>query len=144
TFLANIDNVPDMDIDEKKRWKAEVKFLKAYYHWFLLRMYGPIPIIDKNKPVSAGVDEVKVYRQPVDSVFNYIVKIIHEAAVDLPEVIQNAIDEMGRITRPIALSLKARVLINEASPLFNGNTAYANFVDNRGVQLFNQTYDPDK
>lgn len=144
TFLANIDHVPDMEEEEKIRWKAEAKFLKAYYHWFLLRMYGPIPIIDENKPVSAGVSEVKVYRQPVDSVFAYIVDLIDEAAADLPDIIQDRIDELGRITRPVALSLKARILINEASPLFNGNTAYSNFVDNRGIQLFNQTYDPKK
>src|SRR3546814_11489600 len=33
TFLENIHSVPDMEEPEKKRWIAEVKFLKAYYHW---------------------------------------------------------------------------------------------------------------
>lgn len=144
TFLANIGKVPDIDPFEKKRWIAEVKFLKAYYHWFLLRMYGPIPIKDKNLPVSAGVDEVKVYRQPVDSCFHYIVNLIDSAAVDLPDVILDQVDEMGRITLPIALAVKARILMVAASPLFNGNTNYSNFVDNKGRHLFPQQYDPEK
>src|SRR5690606_37003397 len=70
TFLENINSVPDMDENERLRWISEVKFLKAYYHWFLLRMYGPIPIIDENLPISSSPEEVQVHRQPVDSVFN--------------------------------------------------------------------------
>ena len=67
-FLENINSVVDIPDYEKERWSAEVKFLKAYYHFYLFRMYGPIPIMDTNLPVSADVDEVKVYREPVDSV----------------------------------------------------------------------------
>lgn len=144
TFLENIDKTPDMDDMERSRWIAEVKFLKAYYHWFLLKMYGPIPIVDKNLPVSAGPDEVKVSRQPVDSCFRYIVNLIDSAAVDLPDKIDDQLSEMGRITRPIALSIKARILMAEASPLFNGNKDYANFVSGDGTHLFNPVYDPDK
>lgn len=144
TFLENIARVPDMDDYEKNTWISEVLFLKAYYHWFLVRMYGPIPIVDKNLPVSASPEEVKVYRQPVDSCFNYIVGLIDQAAVNLPDALFNPVNEMGRITRPIALSLKARVLINAASPLFNGNSDYAGFIDNRGVRLFNSDVDPSK
>jgi len=144
TFLANIDKVPDMDQMEKDRWTAEVEFLKAYYHWFLLRMYGPIPITDDNLSVSATPDQVKVYRQPVDSCFNYIVNLIDSAAVNLPDKIQDPVSEDGRITRPIALAIKARILMTAASPLFNGNSDYANFKDNKGRQLFNTTYDPGK
>ena len=33
---------------EKSTWKAEAIFLKAYYHFLLVRQYGPIPIVDKN------------------------------------------------------------------------------------------------
>lgn len=144
TFLENIDKVPDMQLMEKERWRAEVKFLKAYYHWYLLRMYGPIPVMDVNLPVSAGVEEVKFYRQPADSCFNYIVDLIDTAALNLPDVIQDPVSEMGRITRPIALSIKARILMNAASPLFNGNNDYKNFIDNKGSRLFNTTYDPAK
>lgn len=47
---------------EKDRWAAEVRFLKVYYHYWLIRMYGPIPIMDRNIPVNASEDEVKFFR----------------------------------------------------------------------------------
>src|SRR5215213_7405637 len=40
-FLENIGKVPDISEPERKQWIAEVKTLKAYYHFYLLRMYGP-------------------------------------------------------------------------------------------------------
>lgn len=143
-FLENIHLVPDMEQVEKDRWIGEVKFLKAYYHWFLLRMYGPIPIIDVNLPISATPEEVQVFREPVDEVFNYVANLIDEAVVSLPTRIIDEVNEMGRITKPIALALKARVLVTAASSLYNGNPDYANFIDKRGVHLFNGVYDSEK
>lgn len=143
-FLENIHGVRDMPQFEKERWAAEVKFLKAYYHFYLFKLYGPIPIVRKNIPISASPEEVAVYRLPVDSVVNYIVELIDEATPDLPMTIVNAASEMGRVTKPVALAMKAKVLVTAASPLYNGNTDYAKMRDNRGVQLFNQTNDPTK
>ncbi|GAA4311814.1 RagB/SusD family nutrient uptake outer membrane protein [Compostibacter hankyongensis] len=144
TFLENIGSVPDMDDFEKKRWAAEARFLKAYYHFFLLRMYGPVPITDKNLPISSGPEAVRVYREPVDSCVNYIAGQLDQAAADLPDIITDEISEQGRITRPAALAIKARLLVMAASPLFNGNPDYADFVDKRGLHLFSQEADPGK
>lgn len=134
-FIENIHKPRDMEEYEKQQWISEVKFLKAYYHFFLMRLYGPIPIIRENLPVSASVDEVRVYRDPIDDVVNYIVELIDEAAAGLPDRIESMITDAGRITRPIALATKAEVLVWAASPLFNGNPDYLNFKDKRGVQL---------
>lgn len=144
TFLANIDEVPRLDDYKKSRWVAEVNFLKAWYNFWLVRMYGPIVIQDKNLPVSSGPDKVKLYRQPVDSCFRYIISLIDRAIPDLPDEITDRQTELGRITKAIALSEKAKILVYAASPLFNGNPDYADFVDNRGVHLFNPEYDPAK
>lgn len=144
TFLEQVKKVPDLQNYERVRWVAEVKFLKAYYHFYLLQMYGPIPIMDVNPPVSVSPEDAQVKRQTVDSCFNYIVNLIDEASKDLPKIIQKGGTELGRITQPIAVSIKARVLITAASPLFNGNPDYAGFKDKQGMQLFNPTYDPQK
>ena len=144
TLIDRINEVVDMDQFEKDRWAAEAKFLKAYYHFTLLQMYGPIPIISENLPISASKEEVSVFREPVDKVFDYIVQLLDEAFPYLPLTIQQQVMEQGRITQPIALAMKAKVLVTAASPLFNGNTDYKSMVDKRGVQLFSQTYDPAK
>ena len=143
-FLENIAKVPDIDETEKSQWIAEVKFLKAYYHFYLVRMYGPIPMMKVNLPIDADVNQVKVFRDPVDSCFNYITKLIDEAAPNLPLTINNPVQENGRITQLIALSLKAEVLVYAASALFNGNTDQAGLKNPDGTQLFNQTFSKAK
>src|SRR5690606_10398022 len=52
-FLANIDEPFDLREDERVKWMAEAKFLKAYFHFYLMRMYGPIPIIRETIEVSS-------------------------------------------------------------------------------------------
>ena len=143
-FLENINRVPDLQEIEKRRWIAEVKFLKAYYHFYLVRMYGPIPILKVNLPIDADINQVKVYREPVDSCFKYIIKLLDEANIDLPVSIDNPTREQGRITHLIALSFKAKVLVTAASPLFNGNTDQIGLKNHDGTPLFNTVFSQAK
>jgi starch-binding outer membrane protein, SusD/RagB family len=146
-FLDNVSNtnkVVDLDPLMRTRWLGEVRFLKAYYHFYLFRMYGPIVIADKNHPVTSTTEEFQDKRAPVDSVVSYIVHLLDTAAAQLPEVILNRSTELGRITKPAALGLKAKVLVTAASPLFNGNPDFASFTDKDGVHLFSAGVDPQK
>ncbi|MDB5123205.1 MAG: RagB/SusD family nutrient uptake outer membrane protein [Mucilaginibacter sp.] len=143
-MLENIDKPVDLTPAEKQRWIAEVKFLKAYYHYYLVRLYGPIPIIKTNLDITATTEQVRVARSPVDSVFNYVVQLLNEAAPNLPAVINNKAQELGRITSVIALSVKAEVLATQASPLFNGNADFAGVKNKNGQLLFSTAYDASK
>ncbi|TDQ11511.1 RagB/SusD family nutrient uptake outer membrane protein [Pedobacter metabolipauper] len=148
TFLENIDKVVDLEEYERERWKAEVLFLKAYYHFFLVRMYGPIPLIKENLPLESTPEQVKIYRQPVNECFDYIVELLDQAIANesLPDNISGVENtELGRITRATALAVKAKVMVTAASPLFNGGSAsFFKLTDNRGKELFNTTVDPQK
>jgi hypothetical protein len=146
-FLENIQNpekVRDMTQDERTTWEGEVLFLKAYYHFMLMRHYGPIPIMDVNVPVTAPIEETQVKRQPIDQVADYIVKVLDEAASKLPSAVQSPVTDLGHITKPIALGIKAKVLLYAASPLFNGNTDYATFKNVDGTLFFNQSFQAEK
>jgi hypothetical protein len=143
-FLENVDKATGVTSYERNRWIAEVKFLKAYYHFMLLRQYGPIPIIRENIDVAAPPEQVRVYRDPVEDVASYIVELLDEAAPALLPAIELDALELGRITRPTALAVKAIVLTMMASPLFNGNPYVRNYTDSRGVALFPQQADPAK
>lgn len=149
-FLENVDKVRDLQPFMKSRWIAEVKFLKAYYHWYLLKLYGPIPIVDENLSIAASSEEVRVKRQPVDEVVNYIVDLIDSTVEEgednaiLPDKIDNKATELGRITKTIALAIKARILVTAASPLFNGNSDFANFNDLDGTPLFSSSVSDEK
>jgi hypothetical protein len=142
-FLENIGRVPDMDDAEKERWKGEVLFLKAYYHFYLLRMFGPIPLIKENVPVDASYGDVYPTRNTVDDCFNYILELIDEATPLLPEQVYS-LEEYGRISKAVAYAEKAVILTEAASPLFNGNTDYVGFKNNRGEELFNGTKSVEK
>lgn len=143
-MLENIDKPIDLDAQTKSRWLGELKFLKAYYHYFLLRMYGPIPLIKQNLPINVSAEEAKIKRATLDESVDYIISLLDEAIPDLPPTIQNRAQELGRITRVIALSFKAEVLATAASPLFNGNPDYINFKDKDGRNLFPAAYDAAK
>ena len=145
-FLENIASVPDLPAWERDLWIAEVKVLKAYYHYQLVLMYGPVPIIRENLSVDAGVDEVKVPRNTVDECFAYIEELLDEAINmrSLPLQVYAPADELGRITLPIAHMIKAKAMTTAASPLFNGNNDQATLKNHDGTQLFNQTEDKQK
>lgn len=151
TMLENIDKIPDINLSDKNRWTAEVKVLKAYFHYYLMELYGPIPIIRKNIPVYASIEETKVPREPVDDVVNYIVELLDEATADkdyltpsLPMYIRSEGTEMGRLTLPAALAIKAKVLTLAASPLFNGNPDFRDYKNAQGKCFINPEHDPLK
>ena len=145
-FLDNLVTVPGLEEQERLRWLDEVKVLKAFYHFWLLQMYGPIPIVENNISVGASAEETNVFRAPVDDVVNYLVQLLDEVIEgdNLPGVINYIYTEQGRVTMPVAKALKAKILVLNASPIFNGNSDFNSLVDTQGNSLVNQTYDPQK
>ena len=145
-FLDNLVTVPGLEEQERLRWLDEVKVLKAFYHFWLMQMYGPIPIVENNISVGASAEETNVFRDPVDDVVNYLVQLLDEVieGENLPGVINFIYTEQGRVTMPVAKALKAKILVLNASPIFNGNTDFNSLVDSQGNSLVNQTYDPQK
>jgi hypothetical protein len=142
-LVENIDRVPDMTLQEKMQWKAEATFLKAYYHFHLVRKWGPVPIIRESLPIDSDMEAVRMYRDNIDDCFDYIISLLDQAMENLPVTVQSN-DELGRITRPICAALKARVAVYAASPLFNGNEEEATLVDDRGIQLFPSKTEEEK
>ncbi len=144
-FLENIHKVgPDLISSERERWIAEVTFLKAFYHYYLLKAYGPIPLVKENIAVDAKPEDLLVYREPFEDCVEYIVSLLDEALPNLPLQILDINNELGRITQPICLAVKAELLVLAASPLFNGNSDYEDIKDGRGITLFPSTYDASK
>ena len=145
-FLENLVAVPGLEEQERLRWLDEVKVLKAFYHFWLMQMYGPIPLIKTNVPVSAPSSETNVYRASIDEIVNYLTDLLDEVieSNNLPGLINYVYTEQGRITMPIAKALKAKILMLSASPIFNGNSDFSSLVDSQGNSLVNQSYDPQK
>lgn len=143
-FLKYIDITPistELTQETKRRWIGEATFLRAFYHFQLMRIYGPIAIMD----YAAGVDDDfnTIRRKPLDECVNFVVGECDKAYNMLGMTVAQERD-LGRPTAASALALKARVLLYSASPLWNGNPDFSSFADNAGTKLFPQQYDANK
>ena len=140
--IERVDGCPAAD-DEKRRWKGEAYFLRAYYHFLAFRAYGPIIIADHSFKTDENI--LALRRAPVDQVVDFIVKDCNTAAELLYDRDVWPSTDTGRATRVAALALKSRALLYLASPLYNGCTLFADLKDPiDGTNLISQTYSETK
>ncbi|UZR96713.1 RagB/SusD family nutrient uptake outer membrane protein [Chondrinema litorale] len=143
-FLENADKCVDCGDALITQYKAEARALRAIYYYYLMRMYGPIVIMgDENISPDAQFEDVQLPRSSMEDCVAYIAAQLDQASENLPIVPSNN-DSYGRITKGFAQAIKAEALLLSASPLFNGNTDYADMVNNDGKQLISQTYEVSK
>jgi hypothetical protein len=143
-FLANIDLAADLDETTKKDWTAQVKFLKAYYHFLLLQCYGPIVLSDHViSPEETDEELMFPKRRKIDECFDFIIKLINEAIPDLRGTTSET--DLGQINKSIATAIKARIMVTRARPFFNGNqTIFGDFYDSDGQHFFPQQESKEK
>ena len=143
-FITRIDNVYNLEDVDKRERKAEVKALKAFFYFELVRRYGPVIIVPEQLDPNQDVEQLKYPRSHVDTCFNYIVRLCDEAIPNLPDAKQKVSDRRAYFNKEAAMALKARALVYQASDLFNGNPDYASFVNKDGEPLFSDKKDPEK
>ncbi len=147
-LIEGVDATPGLSDENKVLYKAEAKFLIGYYHFLLIRMYGPTIIVNGVADVNMSFDEFP-YRSSYDECVSQIAAMFDEAAVNLPVEHSSLSTAYGRATRVAAKALKARMLLYAASPLFNGggeggSSFYTSFVNKDGSPLISTTYDANK
>lgn len=141
-FENNVDRCGELSEDLKKQYKAEVKFLRGYYYWLLIRQYGPVVLIKELQPNDA--DFAGMMRAPFDECVDYICEMMDEAEKDLPLHWQNNTGWMGKPNKIVCKAVKSLVLTLAASPQWNGNKEYAGFKNQDGTLLANMAYDENK
>ncbi|MBB6003508.1 RagB/SusD family nutrient uptake outer membrane protein [Arcicella rosea] len=108
----------------KTQMVAEARFLRAwYYHWLLIS-FGGVPLV--NDKVYEITDFINEPRNSYAECVSYITSELDAAAAQLPSKNEYSEQDYGRITKGACLALKARVLLNAASPLFNGGAETQN------------------
>lgn len=114
-FEANIDRVPDNIIspDLRDRYKCESKFLRGWFYWCLLRMYGPFVKIDK--PLSVDTDFADFRRAPFDECVEYVCQLLSEASRGLDDKRIIASEYGRRRRRPAWPSSRKSVCLPRAS-----------------------------
>ena len=149
-FLENVDHTYNMSEEDRNWWKADVKAVKAYVYFELVRRYGPICLIktngqnEENMPVDLPVKDYQLPRQHVDTCFKEIINLLDESMEYVPKHSQRISNYGHTFSLEAVYALKAKVLLYAASPLFNGNAFYSDFKNKDGELLFNSTYDRNK
>ncbi len=130
-FLENVDKVnldsyrldPDNQTEYQNRvkdlriWKLEARFLRAYFHFELLKRYGPVPIVTTTLSVEG--DYSGVQRPTIEQCVKFISDECDAAAAGLDDgPWREVATGLGRATKGAALALKSRVLLYAASPLW--------------------------
>jgi starch-binding outer membrane protein, SusD/RagB family len=111
-FFENINSVQNLSLTDKNRMIGEMKTLRAFRYFNLVKHYAGVPIITKSFSLT---DSFNVYRNTIDECFQFIISELDSAILLLPAVATN----MGTIDQGVAMSIKSRVLLTYASPLFN-------------------------
>ncbi|RED96013.1 RagB/SusD family nutrient uptake outer membrane protein [Marinoscillum furvescens] len=111
----------------KDYMEGEFRLLRAWFHFELIRRYGPLVIIDvpmdPNEPFLAE-------RERYDVMTDWIVSELETAANLLPEKWTG--DFEGRATKTSAMAIRSMALLYAASPNMN-------LLDN-GVEAYNDEY----
>jgi hypothetical protein len=142
-FMANASKCSECGPELIAQYKAEARALRALYYYYLMRMFGPVPIIGEGVIApDAELDEVLIPRSSFDECVDFVVSEFEKAAADLPIV--SSANTYGRMNQAIVDAVKQELLIMAASPLFNGNGDYSSMQNIDGKHLINQTYDGEK
>lgn len=146
-FLQQLKNAYGITEAQRIEWAAEANFLIAYYHFEVLRFYGPCPITDSYIAMDTPSSEYPG-RSHYDYVTDWICNRLDEAAKDLPATRSSS--EWGRTTSTICKAIKAKALLYAASPLWNGSFPYPEWKNKNyetpgyGKELVSHTYDREK
>lgn len=99
-ILNRIEEVP-FDQAAKDRIKGETRFMRAYAYFYLIRLYGNVPIVNQTFSSPAEVAAADLAPRPASEVYALILKDLTEAETLLPATLN------ADKTRASRLSTKA-------------------------------------
>jgi hypothetical protein len=147
TFIMHIDDVPLMakfinanndTLPMTGVWKAEARFLRAYFYFELLKRYGGIPIV-RDVPYELK-DDLEIPRSSFGDCVQYIMDELDLAFDSLRTAPLEDPGGTGHVvTQGAAKALQCHLLLYAASPLFNERP-----VENNNPLIGYLSYDPER
>ena len=111
TTIKETNSIP---VADRPRMKGEALFLRAMFHFELIKRYGSIPYVDV---VLTTETAGSLPQLTFDQVVSRIVADCDSAMVVLPDANDDA--NKGRAVKSSAMALESRILLYAASPLNN-------------------------
>lgn len=115
-----ITEIPEMEIDEdqKDQLLGEAKFLRAYYYYNLVRIFGEIPRIEE--PIDLASEQLYAEQSSVESIYELITQDLTDAENSgLPFT-----DESGRVSQATVKSLLSSVYLTMAGHPLEAGSEY--------------------
>lgn len=106
TALEKYAKFPDSP--EKLKRSAECKFLRAFYHFSLVQVFGGVPIASS----QIDPDEFTTQRSSIKEVFDFCEADLKDAIANLPT--RDKLDNPGRASKGAAQALMCRMLMFES------------------------------
>ncbi len=116
------------------RYAAEVRFLRAFYYFSLVRTFGQVPLISS---VKSAAEVASIPRSPVADIYALIESDLQFAATNLPATFTGV--DLGRPTASAAKGLLGLVYLTKSGPTYgiNGPGLASNEYD-KAAALFDQ------
>lgn len=151
-FINNLHLCQVLYPGDYEQWTAEARAVRAIYYYYLLRLYGPVPILETELSEQSPSEELQIPRNTVEEVGNYILselqKAMDEGLIDNIKMSGNHTSSdkgLGHIDQAIAKAFKVQTRMLLASHLFNGSNAYfADASNPDGTKLFPVYNDAEK
>lgn len=125
TVLDHIDGVSMTD-ENREKYIAETKFLRALSYFHLVRLYGPVPLVTHYIKTESEAREKG--RTPVDEIYTQIVEDLkYVTESPLPNRYATSDKKFGHVNRIAGLALLGKVYL----------TMYAELPDNKDQNLEN-------
>jgi len=122
--LENLDKENELTADDKKVLGAEAKFLRAWFHFQAVKMFGTPPLVTE---ITAGITEQAKPNSTKDALYTAILADFADAAAGLPETWDAS--NTGRVT-----SWAAKSYIGKAN-VFKGDYGAAYTALNEVVNM---------
>lgn len=128
SFIANVSQTTVVSEEKKNRFLGEVYFLRAYYYFRAVRLFGSIPL--KTEPTQ-NLDNIQIGKTPVEEIYNQIVSDLQFAeGAGLPWT-----DKSGRVNRGAVKALLAEVYMTMAGYPLQKGAAYYQLAYDKATEL---------
>jgi len=132
----SIQRIPAIQMNEavKKTLLGEAYFLRALYYYYLVRLYGDIPLI--TEPVNFSSPDLFPARAPREKVYEQIISDLKYAeTAGLPKS-----DKTGKASTGAAKSLLASVYLTMAGQPLNKGNAYYTLAAEKAKEVIDGNY----
>lgn len=116
TVLDNLDNGNVSSEAVKKNFEAQVKFLRAFYYFDLVKLFGKVPKVDHLMTPNEILD---LGRSPVSDIYDLIISDLTFAIANLDDYYSKGTANCGRATKNAARGILARIYLTRSGPTYN-------------------------